>query len=191
MSQNIQPANSYITIRCDMSALEQIFTLAQLGRSAFMSSNHDPEHLRYPRILRRLQPHAPFARGLAGAAEWPALRAILPDVNGLRVIDLGCRYGWFCRWARQNGAATVLGLDVSERMLAQARTMTIRRRDYLCHGRSGTARSAGLVLRSRSAAALDRAARQTDPRLLMESAMPPLLARAYHVQKVSRELAAG
>jgi SAM-dependent methyltransferase len=59
--------------------------------------------------------------GLDGAPEWPALRALLPDVTGLRVLDLGCGYGWFCRWARQHGAAHVLGVDVSERMLQRAR----------------------------------------------------------------------
>jgi SAM-dependent methyltransferase len=62
--------------------------------------------------------------GLAGAAEWPALRALLPDVRGLRIVDLGCGYGWFCRWARENGAAHVQGFDVSEKMLARARAMT-------------------------------------------------------------------
>ncbi|RUX26227.1 class I SAM-dependent methyltransferase [Mesorhizobium sp. M7A.F.Ca.US.011.01.1.1] len=59
--------------------------------------------------------------GLKGAAEWPALRAMLPDVGGLRVVDLGCGFGWFCRWAREHGAAQVLGLDLSEKMLARAR----------------------------------------------------------------------
>ena len=38
--------------------------------------------------------------GLAAAPEWPALRAHLPDMKGLRVLDLGCGFGWFCRWAR-------------------------------------------------------------------------------------------
>lgn len=60
--------------------------------------------------------------GLAGAAEWPALRALLPDLRNRRVIDLGCGFGWFCRWAREQGAAHVLGLDVSEKMLAKARS---------------------------------------------------------------------
>jgi SAM-dependent methyltransferase len=60
--------------------------------------------------------------GLAGAAEWPALRALLPDLRGLRVVDLGCGFGWFCRWAAEHGAAAVLGLDVSENMLARAAT---------------------------------------------------------------------
>ena len=62
--------------------------------------------------------------GLDGAAEWPSLRALLADMHGLRVVDLGCGFGWFCRWARQAGAAHVLGLDVSERMLARARATT-------------------------------------------------------------------
>lgn len=59
--------------------------------------------------------------GLDGAAEWPALRSLLPDMDGLKVLDLGCGFGWFCRWAREQGAARVLGVDVSERMLARAR----------------------------------------------------------------------
>lgn len=46
---------------------------------------------------------------------------MLPDVSGLRVVDLGCGFGWFCRWAREHGAARVLGLDLSEKMLARAR----------------------------------------------------------------------
>jgi SAM-dependent methyltransferase len=62
-------------------------------------------------------------KGLAGAPEWPTLRALLPDLHGLRVVDLGCGFGWFCRWARENGAAQVLGLDVSENMLGRARAM--------------------------------------------------------------------
>lgn len=59
--------------------------------------------------------------GLDGAAEWPALRAMLPNLDGMRVVDLGCGFGWFCRWARERGAAQVLGLDVSENMLARAK----------------------------------------------------------------------
>lgn len=62
--------------------------------------------------------------GLAGAAEWPVLQSMLPNLNGRRVVDLGCGYGWFCRWARANGAAEVVGIDVSERMLAQAKART-------------------------------------------------------------------
>jgi SAM-dependent methyltransferase len=62
--------------------------------------------------------------GLDGAAEWPALRALLPELTGLEVLDLGCGFGWFCRWARQRGAARVHGIDVSEKMLARAHATT-------------------------------------------------------------------
>ena len=59
--------------------------------------------------------------GLDAAPEWPALRAMLPPMDGLRVVDLGCGYGWFCRWAVEAGAESVLGVDLSERMLERAR----------------------------------------------------------------------
>ena len=62
--------------------------------------------------------------GLVGAAEWPALRALLPDLKGKRVLDLGCGFGWFCRFVREVGAAEVVGYDVSEKMLERARTTT-------------------------------------------------------------------
>jgi SAM-dependent methyltransferase len=60
-------------------------------------------------------------RGLDGAPEWPALRALLPDLRGRRVLDLGCGYGWLCRWASACGAV-VRGIDVSDKMLERART---------------------------------------------------------------------
>jgi SAM-dependent methyltransferase len=63
-------------------------------------------------------------KGLDGAPEWPALRALLPEMSGLRVLDLGCGFGWFCRWARAQGASSVIGIDVSENMLTRARAET-------------------------------------------------------------------
>lgn len=65
------------------------------------------------------QVHGPDA-----APEWPAVRAMLPAMAGRRVVDLGCGFGWFARWAREHGAASVLGLDLSETMLARARADT-------------------------------------------------------------------
>jgi SAM-dependent methyltransferase len=62
--------------------------------------------------------------GLDGAPEWPAIRALLPDLEGKRIVDLGCGFGWFARWASENGAAHVLGLDHSENMIARARADT-------------------------------------------------------------------
>src|SRR3546814_174192 len=71
----------------------------------------------YSRLPRQVQ-------GLAGAPEWPAIRAMLPELAGKRVVDLGCGFGWFARWAREQGAASVLGLDLSEKMLARAKADT-------------------------------------------------------------------
>lgn len=62
--------------------------------------------------------------GLAGAPEWPAIRATLPDVKGKRIVDMGCGFGWFARWAREHGAESVVGLDVSEKMIARAKADT-------------------------------------------------------------------
>lgn len=58
--------------------------------------------------------------GLAGAPEWETMRSLLPPVEGRRVLDLGCGFGWFCRWAVESGAASAVGIDVSVRMLERA-----------------------------------------------------------------------
>ena len=52
--------------------------------------------------------------GLEGAPEWPAIRDMLPRLEGKHVVDLGCGFGWASRWMRENGAASVLGVDLSE-----------------------------------------------------------------------------
>lgn len=59
--------------------------------------------------------------GLSAAGEWPVLRAMLPDLQGKRVLDLGCGYGWHCRYAADLGAISVIGVDLSEKMLEKAR----------------------------------------------------------------------
>jgi SAM-dependent methyltransferase len=63
--------------------------------------------------------------GLDGAPEWPAIRAMLPPLTGKRVADLGCGFGWASRWMRAQGAAAVLGIDLSENMIARARADTL------------------------------------------------------------------
>lgn len=71
--------------------------------------------------------------GLAGAGEWPALKAMLPELAGKRVLDLGCGYGWHCRYALEQGAREVVGVDISQRMLEQARCRTISERCRYLH----------------------------------------------------------
>ena len=59
-------------------------------------------------------------QGLEGAGEWHELRKMLPGFKGKRVLDLGCGFGWHCRFAAENGAKSVIGIDISQRMLDEA-----------------------------------------------------------------------
>lgn len=58
--------------------------------------------------------------GLKGAGEWSELQKLLPDFNQKTVLDLGCGYGWHCKYAVENGAKYVLGTDISQKMLEVA-----------------------------------------------------------------------
>lgn len=72
-------------------------------------------------------------KGLAGAGEWPSLQKMLPSLKGKRVLDLGCGMGWHCRYAAEQGAKKVIGIDVSAKMLAQAQSKnTAPQIEYLC-----------------------------------------------------------
>lgn len=59
--------------------------------------------------------------GLKGAGEWHVLQKMLPDFNGKRVLDLGCGFGWHCHHAVEHGAVHATGIDISEKMLEEAR----------------------------------------------------------------------
>lgn len=52
--------------------------------------------------------------------EQPAMRKLLPNLNGKSVLDLGCGYGHNCVDFVGLGAARVVGIDTSEKMLAVA-----------------------------------------------------------------------
>lgn len=60
--------------------------------------------------------------GLSAAGEWHQLEPLIPCLEGKRVLDLGCGYGWHCRYALEQGAVKVLGIDSSRRMLKEARS---------------------------------------------------------------------
>lgn len=63
-------------------------------------------------------------KGLDGAGEWHELKKMLPDFQGKRVLDLGCGFGWHCQFAIENGAKSVIGIDISEKMLSEAKNKT-------------------------------------------------------------------
>lgn len=62
--------------------------------------------------------------GLDGAPEWPAVRAMMPDLTDRKIADLGCGFGWAARWMREHGAASVVGFDLSRNMISRARADT-------------------------------------------------------------------
>ncbi len=45
------------------------------------------------------------------------------DVRGRRVIDIGCNSGAYCLWAKRRGAREVVGVDIFEKRILQARTI--------------------------------------------------------------------
>lgn len=62
-------------------------------------------------------------QGLEGAGEWYVLKEMLPDLAGKDVLDMGCGYGWHCRYAIEQGARSVIGVDISQRMLDKAKAI--------------------------------------------------------------------
>ena len=52
--------------------------------------------------------------------EKPSLFSLAPDLAGKAVLDLGCGYGENCAEFKVMGASAVLGIDISEKMLAVA-----------------------------------------------------------------------
>ena len=54
--------------------------------------------------------------------EQPAMKRLLPDMAGRSVLDLGCGYGHNCMDFVKRGAAEVVGVDISGKMLEIAKT---------------------------------------------------------------------
>lgn len=71
----------------------------------------------YKKMLRSVE-------GLKGSGEWHVFEKMLPNLKGKRILDLGCGFGWHCRYAIEQGAKSVVGIDISERMLSEARKST-------------------------------------------------------------------
>lgn len=59
--------------------------------------------------------------GLDGAGEWQQFGRLFPRLSQKTVLDLGCGYGWHCKYAVMQGAAAVLGIDGSRRMIEEAK----------------------------------------------------------------------
>lgn len=53
--------------------------------------------------------------------EIPALFSMMPELKGKRVLDMGCGFGEHCRRFVECGADSVVGIDISEKMLEVAK----------------------------------------------------------------------
>lgn len=62
--------------------------------------------------------------GLNATGEWHELKKMMPNLKNKRVLDLGCGFGWHCIYAIEQGAKQVVGIDISENMLNEARKKT-------------------------------------------------------------------
>lgn len=72
-------------------------------------------------------------KGLSAAGEWHILQKMLPDFSNKRVLDLGCGYGWHCRYAVENGAEGAVGVDISQKMIDRAKEKTDTSKiEYMC-----------------------------------------------------------
>jgi SAM-dependent methyltransferase len=96
-----------------------------------MTSNYTGDHVERNRAAwnRSAPDYAePGRRKWAGGPSWgiwsiPETEArILPDVEGLDVIELGCGTGYVSAWLSRRGARPV-GIDLSEEQLATARAL--------------------------------------------------------------------
>lgn len=59
--------------------------------------------------------------GLSAAGEWHQLKSLFPLLQGKSFLDLGCGYGWHCKFAKEQGASRILGIDLSRKMIEEAR----------------------------------------------------------------------
>lgn len=53
--------------------------------------------------------------------EIPALRSLLPDLKGKSVLDVGCGFGGNCMYFVEQGAESVIGIDISQKMITLAK----------------------------------------------------------------------
>lgn len=61
--------------------------------------------------------------GLEGAGEWHQFKCMFPMLVGKKILDLGCGYGWHCKYMASQGAELVLGIDSSSKMIDTAKKL--------------------------------------------------------------------
>lgn len=97
-------------------ALREWLAPASVGGDSVKNIYDDPRFFEGYRRMRE-DPDSPNE-----LIEQPALRACLPPLESLEVLELGCGMGHLSRYLAEGGASRVLAADASERMLAAARS---------------------------------------------------------------------
>lgn len=96
--------------------------------------------------------------------ETPILLAMIPEVDGKRVLDIGCGMGQHAKQYSDMGAESVLGIDISEKMLEycfMAETEDVLQKRELLGGRDDAKTIAQQLAEGRAQAARENAARPT------------------------------
>ncbi|WP_371363748.1 Ubiquinone biosynthesis O-methyltransferase, mitochondrial [Sporomusa rhizae] len=72
--------------------------------------------------------------GLNDVLEIPAFRTLLPEnLTNMEILELGCGFGQSCYWYIYQGAARVVGIDISEKMISRARQLYQHDKiEYVC-----------------------------------------------------------
>ena len=80
-----------------------------------MQSEYDNEYFfkQYAKMPRSRE-------GLTAAGEWHQLKTLFPSLQKKSFLDLGCGYGWHCKFAKEQGASRILGIDLSRKMIDEA-----------------------------------------------------------------------
>ena len=114
-------------LRCDVEAAhvtagqQKDGTEREIGGSMRMNNEYDN-----PKFFEEYAKMPRSKEGLDAAGEWHQLRRLFPPLQGKNVLDLGCGYGWHCRFSAEKGARQVLGIDVSRNMIEEAKRRNMK-----------------------------------------------------------------
>ncbi|WP_419958895.1 class I SAM-dependent methyltransferase [Psychrobacillus sp. BM2] len=65
--------------------------------------------------------------------EQPAIKSVLPSLDGKNILDLGCGAGDFAKYCIENGASKVVGIDISKNMIEYANKENNHEKiNYIC-----------------------------------------------------------
>lgn len=72
-------------------------------------------------------------RGLNGDIELPSFRKLIDNIENAIVLDLGCGFGQQIQYLLDKKAKEVIGVDISERMITEAKTrIQSRKVTFVC-----------------------------------------------------------